>query len=522
MNCLRSAWLISTLLVVGSVAHASDAPKIATGDGAVIGKWGRDGKTRVFLGIPYAAPPVGELRWKEPQPVARWKQPLQATEFGPHCVQSGSYPDMLFRDRGESEDCLTLNIWAPANGRKLPVMVWFYGGGFNTGGTSEARQDGENLSRNGVIVVSMNYRLGIFGFYTHHSLDAESEHHASGDYGLLDQRAALDWVRRNIAAFGGDPAAVTIFGESAGSSSVSSHMSSPISKGLFVRAIGESGSVFKRHELAYPTLASAEAADERFAAEAFGGASLAQLRSLSVEALLKAALRKDADVPRFQPVIDGYFFPKDPASIYASHEQNDVPSLIGWNRDEGTNQVVDSPEKLTVEGLQATAKADFPSDTVEFLRVYSASNDLEAARAAEDYASDKFIAYATWMWLTAQSQTGKAPIFRYYFEQDQPGDRFHAKKLGTFHSDDIEYVFGNLDSRQGAAWSKDDYALSATMQRSWTNFARTGNPNSTGLPQWPEYRLDTNWLVMHLSAHPIVEADRHRSRFLFLQRVWGS
>ena len=523
-RALLSIVVICFVVVSVFSVHASEQPRIQTDKGAVAGKLSEDGAIREFLGIPYAQPPVGPLRWRPPQPATHWNATFQATEFGKRCIQSGAYYDILFRDAGESEDCLTLNVWAPAKraGQKLPVMVWFYGGGFNMGGTSEARQDGTNLARKGVIVVSMNFRLGIFGFYAHSELSAESKHHASGNYGLLDQIAALEWVRRNISAFGGDPKSVTIFGESAGSSAVSCHMISPLSKGLFVRAIGESGSAFKRKGLAYPRLTVAEKEDEEFAKDAFGNASLAKLRSLPVETLLKAALRKDPVAPRFQPVIDGYFFPEEPAAIFASHQQSDVPMLVGWNRDEGTNQVVNSPEKLTVAGLQATAKADFGSAAAEFTKVYAAADDQQATRAAEDYASDKFIAFATWAWLEAQAQSGHAPIYRYYFAMDQPGDPLHSKSIGTFHSDDIEYVFGNLDSRKGATWRPADYKLSEEMQTYWTNFAKTGDPNSPGLPHWPMYKAQTNWQVMHLDDTPTAEPDAHRDRFLFLNSVWGN
>ena len=216
---------------------------IKTDQGKVQGKMSADGQARDFLGIPFAAPPVGPLRWKPPQPAAKWKGVRQATSFGSRCMQQEHFDDMVFRDPGESEDCLTLNVWAPAakSKGKLPVMVWIFGGGFAGGGTSEPRQDGEHLTRKGVLVVSMNYRLGIFGFFATRELAAEDPHHAAGNYGLMDELAAMQWVRRNIAAFGGDPDNVTIFGESAGSFAVSAQMASPLAKGLFAHAIGESG-----------------------------------------------------------------------------------------------------------------------------------------------------------------------------------------------------------------------------------------------------------------------------------------
>ena len=245
-----------TALTVALPAHASNPLVIKTDQGKVQGKMSADSQTRDFLGIPFAAPPVGPLRWKPPQPAAKWQGVRQATSFGSRCMQQERYDDMVFRDPGESEDCLTLNVWAPAGKPKgkLPVMVWIFGGGFAGGGTSEPRQDGEHLSHKGVLVVSMNYRLGIFGFFATRELAAEDPHHAAGNYGLLDELAAIQWVHRNIAAFGGDPDNVTIFGESAGSFAVSAQMASPLAKGLFAHAIGESGGAFASKELNFPPL----------------------------------------------------------------------------------------------------------------------------------------------------------------------------------------------------------------------------------------------------------------------------
>jgi para-nitrobenzyl esterase len=244
------------VLALVQPAQAGNPLVIKTDRGKVQGKMSADGQARDFLGIPFAAPPIGPLRWKPPQPAAKWHGVRQATSFGSRCMQQTHYADMVFRDPGENEDCLTLNVWAPAAKPKgkLPVMVWIFGGGFSGGGTSEPRQDGEHLTRKGVLVVSMNYRLGIFGFFSTHELAAEDPHHAAGNYGLQDQLACLQWVRRNIAAFRGDPGNVTIFGESAGSFAVSVQMASPLAKGLFAHAIGESGGAFASHSPGYPPL----------------------------------------------------------------------------------------------------------------------------------------------------------------------------------------------------------------------------------------------------------------------------
>ncbi|GAC1661383.1 MAG: carboxylesterase family protein [Candidatus Acidiferrum sp.] len=510
----------SMFLVFAGAACAADALHIKTDKGEVQGKLAADGKGRAFLGIPFAAPPVGPLRWKRPQPAAKWEGVKQATSFGSRCMQGGEYPDMIFHDPGASEDCLTLNVWtpAPAKNQRLPVMVWIYGGGFTTGGTSEARQDGQNLAKNGVIVVSMNYRLSIFGFFAHHELRAESPQNAAGNYGLMDEMAALQWVQRNIAAFGGDPHNVTIFGESAGSFAVSAQMASPLAQGLFNRAIGESGGAFSSTGLSFPSLEVFEKRCEEFAQTSFGKTDLRSLRELKAEDLLKAARAKRPEGGvRFGPNVDGYFLPDNVPAIYAAGKQAHVPLLAGWNKDEGANRVVNAREKTTVASWRATAEKDYGAKAEDFLKVYGAATDEEALRAAEDLAGDRFIAYSTWAWVEAHVKTGKAPVYRYIFDRGSPGDPNHSTTSGAFHSDEIEYVFGVLDSRKGAAWAPEDYKLSELTQRYWTNFAKTGDPNGASLPHWPRYDESSNWQVMHLDAVPGAKPDQHRDRYLFLR-----
>lgn len=496
--------------------------RVKTAQGKIEGKLSPDGQVREFLGIPYAAPPVGPLRWKPPQPAAKWHGVRPATSFGNRCIQSGVFPDMMFRDAGQSEDCLTLNVWTPAKtkGGKLPVMVWIYGGGFTSGGTSEPRQDGEHLAHRGVLVVSMNYRLGIIGFFAHRELAAESPQHASGNYGLMDQTAALRWVQRNIAKFGGDPKNVTIFGESAGSFAVSAQMASPLAQGLFAHAIGESGGAFSHTGLTFPSLTESQNRDEAFAQTAFGNSNLSALRALSADELVKAAMSKQPGIPHFGPNVDGFFLPESVPSIYAEGKQAHVPLLAGWNRDEGAPQIVNAAEPPTVESLRELGQKDFGEQADAFLKAYSAATNEEAVRVAKDYSGDRFIAYSTWAWLEAQAKTGNAPVYRYSFELGSPGDAYHPVSYGAFHSDDIEYVFGNLDFRKGAVWRPEDYKLSELMQTYWTNFAKTGNPNASGLPNWPEYDAAGGWQVMHLSANPEAKPDQHRDRYLFLQEAW--
>jgi para-nitrobenzyl esterase len=509
----RYAALSVTALTLALPAHAGNPLVVKTDKGKVQGKMSADGQARDFLGIPFAAPPVGNLRWKPPQPAAKWQGVRQATSFGSRCMQQEHYADMVFRDPGESEDCLTLNVWAPAqkSKAKLPVMVWIFGGGFAGGGTSEPRQDGEHLTRKGVLVVSMNYRLGIFGFFATKELAAEDPHHAAGNYGLMDELACLQWVRRNIKAFGGDPNNVTLFGESAGSFAVSAQMASPLAKGLITHAIGESGAAFPGSRLSFPPLAQAEKRDEDYFAKVRSDSSLAALRAASSTEILELATRKDPDKPRFGPDIDGYFLPRSVPEIFAAGDQAHIPLLAGWNRD----------EEHTKDDLQTIASKDFGSRAEEFLKVYHSTDQEDEQRVANDFAGDNFLVYSTWAWLEAQVKTGGSPVYRYLFAQPSPGDPFHPVSAGAFHSDEIEYVFGNIDRRKGATFTPEDYKLSELMQTFWTNFAKRGDPNGGDAPHWPAYNAADNWQVMHLTPDPQAVPDQHRDRYLFLQQVWG-
>jgi para-nitrobenzyl esterase len=509
-----AAILIAGLFIRSSSARAEQASlTVKTKTGKVMGK--ADGTVRAFLGIPFAQPPVGTLRWKPPVPAAKWKDVKQATDFGSHCMQLQVYKDILFRDPGPSEDCLTLNVWTPAANAKakLPVMVWIYGGGFVVGGTSEPRQDGANLAKNGVIVVSMNYRLGVFGFFAHPDLTAESPNKASGNYGLLDQLAAIQWVHDNIAAFGGDPEKVTIFGESAGSFAVSSQMASPLAKGLFLRAIGESGGAFSSGSLPYKPLAEAEAQGADFGKTVLSATTAEQLRAIPAQQLLEA--KPPAGV-RFAPDIDGYFLPESVQAIFAAKKQNDVALLAGWNHDEGGVL-----EKTTVDSFKAEADKQFGAKAPEFLTLFPASTDAEAIRSASDLAAARFIAFSTWKWLEAAVTDGTKPVYRFRFDLVTPEDPFHPGGIASYHSSEIVYVFGDLDLLKGYAWRPEDYKMSEQMQKYWANFAKMGDPNGEGLPKWPVYNGDTGWQVMYLSADSAAKADDHRARYLFLNGQWG-
>ncbi|MGD0008223.1 MAG: carboxylesterase/lipase family protein [Terriglobia bacterium] len=506
----------ATLMVPRLVAAGSGI--LATDAGLVEGAVSADSKVRIFKGIPFAAPPVGALRWKAPQPVPSWTGVRKATDFGARCMQGRIFEDMIFRDSGPSEDCLYLNVWTPATSSQahLPVMVWIYGGGFAAGSASEPRQDGENLAKKGVVVVSFNYRLGVFGFLSHPDLSKESGHNASGNYGLWDQVAALEWVRRNIAAFGGDPDNVTIFGESAGSFSVSALMASPLAQGLFQRAIGESGAFFSVTLGAKP-LAVSEQADQKFT-DSLGVHSLEALRTLPADALLEAA-RKQGMI-RFWPIIDGYFLPEEVRSIFASGKQSKVPLLAGWNADEGDFHAIFAGAAPTAPNFVARAQTLFGDKADAFLKLYPAGTDDQAKRSAQDLAGDQFIAFSTWKWIELQAATGNSRVFRYEFDDAPPSAAKDstAPSRGAYHSAEIEFVFEALASKN-LPWRPEDEKLSDLMSSYWTNFAKTGDPNGPGLPPWPAYSSQGNYEVMHLSASPYSAPDEHRGRYEFLDAL---
>lgn len=506
----RSVLFIAACLFSSSAI----AQTVITDAGRVEGTVSADAKVHVFKGIPFAAPPMGALRWKAPEPVAPWEGIRKATEFGPRCMQARVYSDMVFRDSGPSEDCLYLNVWTPSvsSRARLPVMVWIYGGGFEAGSASEPRQDGEDLAKKGVVVVSFNYRLGVFGFFCHPELTKESSHNASGNYGLLDQVAALQWVQRNVLDFGGDPENVTIFGESAGSFSVSALMASPLATGLFQRAIGESGAFFG-DTLRQQPLALAEAADRKFA-ESEGWHSLDALRAQPADVLLAAAGKPGTTT--FKPCVDGYFLPDYVRSIFESGRQSQVPLLAGWNADEGDFKSFFAGAEPTAANFVARAHTRFGDRADEFLRLYPAATDEQARRSAQDLDGDRFIAFSTWKWIDLQATTGHSRVFRYEFDDAPPAAKDDAQSSrGAYHSAEIEFVFQALASKK-LPWRPEDEQTSDLMSSYWTNFAKTGDPNGPGLPHWPEYSSRDHYEVMHLSASPHPAPDEHRARYEFL------
>lgn len=513
-TCGRAAAAVAMVVGMSGAAGA----QVRTSAGPVEGTASADGRVRVFKGIPFAAPPVGEARWKAPAPAAPWTAVKKTVAFGPRCAQGSLFSDMIFRDE-MSEDCLYLNAWTPAAGAdaKLPVMFWIHGGGFQAGSASEPRQDGEQLARKGVVVVSANHRLGVFGFLAHAELTKESGRNASGNYGLLDQVAALQWVRDNIGAFGGDPGNVTIFGESAGSFAVSALVVSPLAKGLIHRAIGESGAFFTLGGGALRTQprAAAEQQGARFAA-GLGAADVAALRAKTTDEVLQAALKGQW----FSPIIDGYVLPKTAAEIYAAGEHNRVPLLAGWNADEIRSSVTLAKQKPTAASFAEQTRERFGPAADAILKAYPATSDAEAIESAAALASDTFIGYSTWKWIQVHAVTG-APVYRFSFDRTMPiapgtmvnGIAATSADIGARHAGEIEYVFGTLDSVPKVTWAGEDRTLSDRMMSYWSNFARTGNPNGQGLPQWPAYNAVTGDGVLHLDTTIAAKKDAFRARY---------
>lgn len=481
---LLFATVLSAALAAPAWAQIQDPIKVE--QGKLSGAPGRKPGVKVYRGIPYAAPPVGELRWKAPQPPAHWQGVRQATEFSHDCMQiTPNFPDYLkplhATSASKSEDCLYLDVWTPANSAsdKLPVMVWIHGGGFTIGSASFAGYDGENLAHKGVVVVGINYRLGIFGFFALPELTAESPHHASGNYGLMDQIAALKWVKRNIAAFGGDPANVTIFGESAGSWAVNLLTASPLAKGLFEHGIGESGASFVGSGFRPMTSrADAEKAGEKLASEmGISGNFLRALRAKPADELMKAAAGKYRTAGA---IVDGWVLPQNVATIYAEGKQNDVPVIVGNNANEMTALM--QPISGAAQFI-ATAKQRYGAMADQFLKAYPADSDAEAIESAYDSARDESFGWNMREWARMQTKTGHHPAYRYYFSHRPPGPE--GQKRGAFHTSELAYVFGNFAFP--FPWEDADRQLSAAMMSYWTNFAKTGNPNGPGLPNWPAY-----------------------------------
>ena len=486
--------LTAILIVMFTAACSSNTPiseTVRVEQGLVKGA-SEDGLL-VFKGIPFAAPPVGDLRWRPPQPAEKWEGVKQTTEFGPAPVQGWGSPS------GMSEDCLYLNVWTPAKstGDNIPVLVWIYGGGFNGGATSVPTYSGEKLAKKGVVLVSIAYRVGYIGFFAHPELSTESPNHVSGNYGLLDMIAGLQWIQKNIEAFGGDPDKVTIFGESAGGIAVSMLCASPLAKGLFQGAISESGGSFgPTRPTIYPgenmkTLAVAEQDGVQFAKRA-GVSSIKELRQISADSLLKGGFGKGLA----WPIVDGYVIPDDQYKLYKADKFNDTPILVGYNSDEGASFTRTKDPKEFISGV----KERYGKFADELLKAYPVGSN-SVPKTARDLMRDAAFGWHTWIWAKLQSEIGKSKAYLYYFDQhpDYPKDS-PQYGYGSPHGQEVAYVFEHLDASKPGV-TKTDLNISNAMATYWTNFAKYGNPNGKGVPEWEAFS-DANPAAMYFSQTP--------------------
>jgi len=485
----RNVWFVLFTMIIAGRCLAQQPSPVRVEEGLLQGT-SEDGLT-VYKGIPFAAPPVGDLRWRAPQPAAKWDSVRQATKFAPGPIQAWGAP------AGKSEDCLYLNVWTPAKSAsdRIPVLVWIYGGGFNGGSTSEPIYSGENLAKKGVVLVSIAYRVGILGFLAHPELSAESPNHVSGNYGLLDMIAGLKWVQKNIAAFGGDPHQITIFGESAGGIAVSMLCASPLAKGLFQGAISESGGSFGPPR---PVTFPGENLKRLPDAEQSGKAYLDSAKVSSIAEMRKISADKLPPIRGLAwPIIDGWVIPDDQYKLYEEGRFNDTPILVGYNSDEGASF---SPPQQTSEQYIAGVKARYGPFADTLLRAYPAGAG-KAPKTARDLMRDATFGWHTWSWARLESERGTHKAFLYYFDQHPTyPDSSPRFGYGSPHGQEVAYVFQHLDASKPQT-TKTDLAISDAMAAYWTNFAKHGDPNGEGVPAWPAFS-DASPEMMYFSQTP--------------------
>jgi para-nitrobenzyl esterase len=529
---MRRAWLIFTLLFLAvttvTTARAKDTTiKIDSGkiSGVIVGEGSH---IRAYKGVPFAAPPVGPLRWKEPQPVSPWSGVRGCTEFGPACPQ----PNLLEQVYGQklgptSEDCLYLNVWTDAKdaNAKLPVMVWIHGGSYTMGTGSSPAYDGAALARQGVVVVTINYRLGPFGWFAHPLLSKESAHNSSGNYGLLDQIAALEWVKRNAAAFGGDPGNVTIFGESAGAGSVCYLMVSPLARGLFHRAIAESGSAFgpnRNLKESWYGRQSAERMGDQLAralARALAGDQaadpIAALRARSADEILNKLKPASSGLggEGLWPIVDGWVVPDDPAAIFQAGKQANVPLLVGTNADEGSIFLLGIPVS-SVDGYRTTLRTMFKDHADDVLAAYPVKGSNEVRPALDQIVTDSYFVFAA-RFFARTSSAVNAQTFVYHFTRVSPDSKWRT--LGAFHASEIPYAFMTQETGF-ATYDEKDHDLARVMSAYWVQFAMTGNPNRSGLPDWPAYDPQSDRYV-ELGDTVSVRANLHVQACDLFERI---
>tara|TARA_R110000744_G_scaffold14338_2_gene40826 strand:+ start:1450 stop:3078 length:1629 start_codon:yes stop_codon:yes gene_type:complete len=507
-------------------------------NGIIEGSYNTHTGIQTYFGVPFAKPPVGELRWKAPQPMDNWEGVRETKTFGPRPMQTIVFGDMKSRSDGVSEDCLYLNIWTPTtrNMKDLPVMVYFYGGGNVAGDASENRYDGESMAKKDIVVVTTNYRLNVFGNLAHPDLSAESPYKASGNYGQMDQHMALQWVQKNIGAFGGDPKRVTIAGESAGSIGVSVHMASPLSKDLIAGAIGESGAAIHPTMAPVP-LAEAENQGQEFLKNA-GYSSITEFRKLPTRDIYE--IYNASQRFGFPMVIDGYFLPKSLPEIFEAKEQAQVPLILGWNSAEIPGMAF-TQGLYSKDNYMAKVKETYPEKHTEVLKLYPSGSEKEIERSATDLASDRFIVYSTWKWFDLHRKNSDQPVYRYLYSKLRPPLRDKnlasglaggtvekdsdapqmPEPIGAPHAAEIEYAMGNLNLVDDYAWTTDDFKASETMLNFFANFVKTGNPNGENLPDWPKAKAnDATPPVMVIDTESGSKNAENDARYLFLDEVY--
>jgi para-nitrobenzyl esterase len=506
----RRIFLVAILMMFVSGFSVAQQPDAIKTEGGLVQGVCEDGLT-IYKGIPFAAPPVGDLRWHAPQPAAKWDGVLKAAKFAPSPIQGMRMGNPGGQGPGSSEDCLYLNVWTPAKPSKdrLPVLVWIYGGGFNMGSTSFPVFSGENLTKKGVVLVSIAYRVGRIGFLAHPELTAENPNHSSGNYGLLDMIAGLKWIQKNIAAFGGDPQKVTIFGESAGGIAVSMLCASPLAKGLFHGAISQSGGSFAPprpsplHGENLQRLVDAERSGQAYVKSA-GVSSIAELRKIAADKLPAGGPGGGPGLGMAWPIVDGWVIPDDQYKLYEAGRYNDTPILVGYNSDEGLSF---QPPK-TPEDYIESVKSRFGPFADSLLKAYP-PGEGKVAKTARDLTRDVTFGWHTWSWARLQAKTGKSKAYLYHFDQhpEYPADSPNFGQ-GSPHGQDIAYVFQHLDNSRGPGpggqtrtITKSDQNISEAMAIYWTNFAKHGNPNGKGVPEWPAFS-DDNPVVMYFGQTP--------------------
>lgn len=502
-----------TLVACKSTKQVNEQLTVGIEQGIIAGFIDSTTNLSQFFGVPYAKPPIGDLRWKAPQAMEKWNGVKTCTKFADRAVQHNVWGDMIYRSDDMSEDCLYLNIWSPNINpdKKLPVLVYIHGGGYIAGTGNEPRYDGASMAQKGIVVVTINYRLNIFGFFSHPELSAEAPYKSSGNYGLLDQVEALKWVNNNISAFGGDSSLVTVAGESAGSASVSFLMISPLSKHLISGAIGQSGAGIPMLELA-----NGEKQGVEFLANTKYN-SISELRELKSKDLYK--LYKKSKRFGFPSVVDGHFIKDSIIAAFRKGEQAQIPLLLGWNSAEMPAGAFMYGEPMQEENYINKVKDAYPENYPEVLKYYPYSNKKEIEKSATALASDRSIAYSTWKWFNLHRNYSQQPIYRYFFDQIRPNT---GGLIGAPHASDIEYFLGNLGIIDTYKWTPDDYAASEIASNYFANFIKTGNPNGVNLLNWKNSNTEAELIpVMNIKANSELE-NKDDERYDLLDKINGN